>query len=96
MQAVNIAELKNNLSSYLETVRRGEEIVIRDRNRAIARIVPIDNLNDYAAEEAELIASGILRLPENEELPASFLKKKLTPVKIGRVAKVIRDERDED
>lgn len=96
MTAVNIAELKNNLSSYLETVKRGEEIVIRDRNRAIARIVPINNLNDYTAEEAELIASGVLRLPEDDRLPEAFLKKKLTPVKAGKVLEIIRDERDEN
>ena len=42
MRSVNIAELKNSLSAYLRLVRDGEEVVIRDRNRAIARIVPIE------------------------------------------------------
>jgi antitoxin (DNA-binding transcriptional repressor) of toxin-antitoxin stability system len=34
MQTVNIAELKNNLSYYLRQVRQGNEIMIKDRNRA--------------------------------------------------------------
>ena len=34
MKSVNIAQLKNRLSSYLNEVRAGEEIVIRDRESA--------------------------------------------------------------
>jgi len=40
MKVANIAELKNNLSKLLAEVVRGEEIEIRKRNIAIARIVP--------------------------------------------------------
>ena len=36
MQTVNIAELKNNLSAYLEQVRNGEELIVKDRNRDTA------------------------------------------------------------
>ena len=36
MRAVNIADLKNNLSRYLSAVRRGEELIVKDRNQAIA------------------------------------------------------------
>ena len=31
MRSVNVATLKNRLSSYLREVRRGEESLIRDR-----------------------------------------------------------------
>ena len=39
MRAVNLGDLKNNLSRYLSAVRRGEELVVRDRNKPIARII---------------------------------------------------------
>lgn len=39
MQA-NIATLKNNLSRYLKTVQAGTEVVVLDRERPIARLVP--------------------------------------------------------
>lgn len=39
MRTVNIADLKNNLSAHLERVRRGEELLVKDRNRPIARLV---------------------------------------------------------
>ena len=38
---IGIRELKSRLSSYLRQVRTGETIIITDRGRPIARIVPI-------------------------------------------------------
>jgi len=37
---VKIAELKNHLSRYLRSVRKGHEIVVKDRETPIARVVP--------------------------------------------------------
>lgn len=97
MRAVNIAELKNRLSHYLEGVRRGEEVLIRDRDRPIAKIVPLTNIDDYESEEAEQVAAGVLRLPKKEGLPASFWKdKKLPRISLERAVKAVTDERDED
>ncbi len=36
----NIATLKNSLSRYLKSVQSGEEVVVLDRDRPVARIVP--------------------------------------------------------
>jgi len=36
-----IAELKDHLSRYLRAAEQGEEIEVTDRNRPIARIVPV-------------------------------------------------------
>ena len=43
MTEVKIAELKSQLSQYLRLVRNGAEIVIKDRETPIARIVPYDD-----------------------------------------------------
>jgi len=40
MRTVNIGTLKNKLSAYLQYVRNGEEIIVRDRNKPVARIRP--------------------------------------------------------
>lgn len=58
MNSVNIADLKNQLSTYLNQVRSGEEIIIKDRNLPIAKIVPLSLADDTDAEELALIASG--------------------------------------
>lgn len=65
MKTVNIGELKNHLSAYLQYVRNGEEVVVRDRNVPVARILPIV-ASDFSAEEAQLVASGAMTLPEQE------------------------------
>jgi prevent-host-death family protein len=41
MNRVRIAELKDQLSRYLREVERGAEVEVTDRNRPIARIVPV-------------------------------------------------------
>lgn len=38
--AVGIRELKSNLSEYVSRAAHGEEIVVTDRNRPVARLVP--------------------------------------------------------
>jgi prevent-host-death family protein len=41
MAEVGIRELRDHLSRYLERAEGGEEIVVTDRGRAIARVVPL-------------------------------------------------------
>ena len=96
MRTTNIAELKNHLSSFLADVKRGEEILISDRNQPIAKIVPLNNTADFSAEELALAAAGILRLPEEAEVSAAFLKEKRPDLKSETAIKAITDERDED
>lgn len=71
MSAVNIRDLKTNLSSHLNKVRAGGEIVILDHNIPIAKIVPFDPVVEPTTEEMQLVAAGVLRLP-TEVLPDNF------------------------
>jgi prevent-host-death family protein len=41
MKSVKIAELKDRLSEHLRAVEQGAEVLVTDRNRPIARIVPV-------------------------------------------------------
>ena len=41
MAEVGVRELRDHLSRYLDKVRDGEEVVVTERGRAIARVVPI-------------------------------------------------------
>lgn len=40
---VGIAELKARLSHYLRAVRAGESVTVLDRDRPVARLVPIES-----------------------------------------------------
>jgi prevent-host-death family protein len=61
---VGIKEVKNNLSRLLERVKNGEEIVITDRRRPVARIV---NEQQGAVSIREslgpLVQKGLIVLP---------------------------------
>lgn len=96
MKTVGISELKNRLSHYLEGVRRGEEILIRDRNRPIARIVPLTGVDEFSEEELALAAAGILRLPENAFLPEDFWTEPRPKVATKDAVKAVIDERKEN
>jgi prevent-host-death family protein len=67
MRTANIGTLKNELSAYIRYVRNGEEVIVCDRNVPVARILPILPTEDFDAEEARLVAAGILKLPESSE-----------------------------
>ena len=65
MKKAGIAELKNRLSYYLGFVRRGQSVLVLDRDRVIARIEPAraSDAGDGDDWTAELQESGILRPP---------------------------------
>ena len=53
MKKTKVSELKSKLSAYLADVRRGETIIVCDRNTPIARIVPFeDGVDDFKIDEA--------------------------------------------
>src|SRR5260370_29017144 len=63
MRSVNVAELKNRLSKYLTFAKAGEEVVIRDRNLPVAKLVPF-SAEGADDQELGLVAAGKLRLPK--------------------------------
>jgi prevent-host-death family protein len=98
VRSVNIAELKNRLSAYLQRVRAGDEIVIRDRNLPIAKIVPLAT-TDVSAEELALVASGQLLLPSkklNERAFWAIGAKQPVSAEIARgLADAVSEDREE-
>ena len=50
MKSVNIAKFKAELSRYLRSVRKGEEVVITDRDRPVAKVVPISEPAPFKLE----------------------------------------------
>jgi len=95
MRSVNVATLKNRLSHYLREVRRGEEILIRDRNVPIARIVPLSATDDEDAELMELAALGLVRLPERP-WPGSFFSMPGPRISVKEAVAAVLAERDEE
>ncbi len=80
MRIVNVAELKDQLSKYLTFAKGGEEVVIRDRNLPVAKLVPF-SAEGADEQELKLVAAGKLRLPK-----ARLDVKQLLKISTGRVA----------
>ena len=81
MRSVNVAELKNRLSKYLTFAKSGEEIIIRDRNLPVAKLVPFAS-DDASEEELLLVAAGKMRMPKSPVKVEKLLK-----IPTGRVAR---------
>jgi len=79
MRSVNIAKLKDQLSKYLTFAKGGEEVVIRDRNLPVAKLVPF-SAEGAEEQELKLVAMGRLRLPK-----VRLDVKRLSKIPTGRV-----------
>jgi prevent-host-death family protein len=93
MRTVNIAVLKNQLSKYLTYARSGETIIIRDRNTPVAQLIPFTP--DATADELELVAAGLMRLPEKPWDIEGFDHLPTPKVEGNTLTRALLDERDE-
>jgi len=94
VKSVNIAELKNRLSVYLNEVRSGHEVLVRDRNTPIARIVPIVHNADQDDELRALAAQGKIRLAEGA-MDDAFWDLPAPRVSADALRRVLENERNE-
>jgi len=84
------------LSAYLGRVRGGEEILIRDRNLAVAKLVPLSKTEDFDEELLELAAQGQLRLPERSLDLRSFFAMPAPNIAVDKLRAAVEEEREED
>lgn len=69
---MGIAELKALLSETLARVKAGEEVIVTEHNRPIARLAPLSATAPAAATQ-ELVRAGLVKAPE-KTLDESFWK----------------------
>jgi prevent-host-death family protein len=64
MLAAGIAEVQTDLRKYLARVKKGEDVVITDHGKAVARLVAAKPLPESLEERLlPLVKAGIIRLP---------------------------------
>jgi antitoxin (DNA-binding transcriptional repressor) of toxin-antitoxin stability system len=65
MKYAKIGELRDRLSRYIDHVREGTEVLVLDRDRPVARLVPAGGSSPAPAEDAgrllDLERRGLLR-----------------------------------
>ncbi len=92
MTSVGVRELKNSLSRYLASVKKGEVILITERGKEIARLIG----NTLSPQERllktlqPLAVEGLLQLPRHPRR-----KKVSKPVKLSGqpLSKMIQEDR---
>ena len=95
MRSVNVAELKNRLSKYLTFAKEGEEVVIRDRNLPVAKLVPF-SAEGADDQELVLVAAGKLRLPKVRLDVKALLKIPTGSVAANKAIQAVLADREEE
>jgi prevent-host-death family protein len=95
MRSVNVAELKNRLSKYLTFAKGGEEVVIRDRNLPVAKLVPF-SAEGADDQELVLVAAGKLRLPKVRLDVKALLKIPTGSVAGNKAIQAVLADREEE
>jgi prevent-host-death family protein len=94
MKSAAVAKLKASLSEYLARVKAGEEVIVTERGKPIAKIVPLGR--DHAelpAHVLELARAGLIRLGSGK-LPKGFWKLPRPADPTGAVLKALLEERE--
>ena len=95
MQSAAVSEIKASLSEYLGKVKGGEDIMITERGRPIARIVPLHRDPQSTGRLEHLEKKGLVKIGKGG-LPDGFweLNRPLDPDGLARAA--LLSERDSD
>jgi prevent-host-death family protein len=95
MRSVNVAELKNRLSKYITYAKAGEEVVIRERDLPVAKLVPFD-AEDADIQELRMVAAGKMRLPTARLNVKALLRIPTGKVSANKAVEALLADRDEE
>lgn len=95
MKKVATAKLKASLSEYLAKVRKGEEVVVTDRGRPVAKLIPFCPKGGGRDERAGLSREGIIEPGRSGSVPVKFLKASPVNDRKGLLLKALFEEREE-
>ena len=90
MQEVKISELKARLSHYVHLVEKGEEVIVKDRNRPIARLTGFSRTEETVPAEPRRVsreeARRIFALLPRPRISRRALEKALHATREERLA----------
>jgi prevent-host-death family protein len=85
---VAISTLRAELSSWIERVRAGEEVVVTDRGTPVARLLPVDT----APLLDRLVRDGVIGRPQRPQRPVARGAERVRAS--GPVADLVGEQRD--
>lgn len=97
MTTASIADLKARLSEFLAVVRGGEDVVITDRGRPVARLTGLGGLGAEAADArlVELVRAGTVRPPRRAHSSERLAAPGVLEDPGGRLLRALLEERAE-
>lgn len=95
MRSVPVSRLKARLAEFIRMVRAGESLLITDRGRAAAMLVPPPDAENLPDDLEKLVEAGIVRICGTGVIPPEIFEP--SPVKDpkGLVLKALLKERQE-
>jgi prevent-host-death family protein len=93
MKTAAVSELKARLSEYLNQVKAGMEVLITDRGKPVARLVPIPRSKDLKESLVRMEKQGLIRLGSGK-LPKDFWRMDRPDDPRGLVLKALLEERE--
>ncbi|MBA3613921.1 MAG: type II toxin-antitoxin system prevent-host-death family antitoxin [Nitrospirales bacterium] len=95
MKTTPVSELRATLSEQLARVKAGEEVVVTERGRPIAKIVPFSSETMWlSAHMSELARNGLIRLGTGK-ISKDIWKLPRPIDKRGQALKALLDEREQ-
>ncbi len=88
-----ISKLKAHLSEYLNQVKGGNEVLITDRGKPVARLVPILRRKSVTESMARMEKQGLLKLGSGK-LPKDFWSMPRPEDPKGLILKALLEERE--
>jgi prevent-host-death family protein len=93
MKKAAVSELKAHLSEYLNQVKAGGEILITDRGKPVARLVPIARSKTNKEALIQMEKQGLIRLGSGK-LPKDFWAMPRPEDPEGLALKALLEERE--
>jgi len=92
MKTAAVSELKARLSEYLDQVKGGMEILITDRGKPVARLVPLSRSRDLRESLVRMEKQGLIRIGSGK-LPKDFWGMHRPDDSGGKVLQALLEER---
>ncbi len=94
MKTTTVSKLKASLSKYLRSVKAGEEILVTERGRPVAKLTPAASSNFLPDHLLEMQKQGVVKLGSGK-LPKGFWNLPRPKDPKGLVVKAVLQEREE-
>jgi prevent-host-death family protein len=94
MKTTTVSKLKASLSEYLRQVKTGEEVLVTERGRPVAKLVPTVRSETLPKHLVEMEKQGLIKLGSGK-LPKGFWGLPRPKDPKGLVVKAVLREREE-